>query len=91
MTQWPDGSLLSTLPGEAANSLLRMGTGLRFARGHVLIREGDKTTHVIVLRHGFVKVTADLENGREALMSIRAGAMWSANYRRLTADRARQR
>ena len=73
MTLWPDGSLLSALPSEAVDTLLGMGTKLQLGRGHVLMREGDDSTHVIVLRQGFVKVTAGLENGREALISIRAG------------------
>lgn len=37
------------------------------------MREGDRSTHVVLLRSGFVKVTACLDNGHEALLAIRVG------------------
>jgi CRP/FNR family transcriptional regulator, cyclic AMP receptor protein len=72
ISKWPEGSLLSELTAEARDALLSMGTPRRVGSGHVLIREGEDTVHVVLLRQAYVKVTAGLENGREALINIRA-------------------
>jgi CRP/FNR family transcriptional regulator, cyclic AMP receptor protein len=72
INNWPEGSLLRELTAEAREALLSMGTPRRVGSGHVLIREGEDTAHVVLLRQAYVKVTAGLENGREALINIRA-------------------
>jgi CRP/FNR family transcriptional regulator, cyclic AMP receptor protein len=73
MSAWPEGSLLAELTAEAREALLCLGTHREVGSGHVLIREGEDSTHVVLLREAYVKVTAGLENGREALINIRAG------------------
>ncbi|WP_326611250.1 Crp/Fnr family transcriptional regulator [Streptomyces scopuliridis] len=51
--------------------LLRLGTRCRYLSEEILIREGDRSSHVVLLRSGFAKVTAQLDNGHEALLAIR--------------------
>lgn len=69
--EWPDGTLLSRLDARTANVLLGLGTRRRVCDGAVLLREGDETDHVVLLRRAIVKVTANAPSGREALLSIR--------------------
>ncbi|QLH25614.1 Crp/Fnr family transcriptional regulator [Streptomyces sp. Rer75] len=53
--------------------MLQLGTRRRFSPEEILIQEGDRSQYVVLLHSGFAKVTAQLENGREALLAIRAG------------------
>ncbi|WP_231405983.1 Crp/Fnr family transcriptional regulator [Streptomyces clavuligerus] len=71
--QWPARSFLGGLSEPIRVGLLRLGTRCRYVPGEALIREGDRSNHVVLLRSGFVKVTASLENGRESLLAIRVG------------------
>ncbi|MFD5033123.1 Crp/Fnr family transcriptional regulator [Streptomyces sp. NPDC058405] len=71
--EWHTRSFLGGLSEVIRTGLLRLGTRCRYLPGEVLIREGDRTNHVVLLRSGFVKVTAQLDNGHEALLSIRVG------------------
>lgn len=66
------GSLLAALSPSAADDLMRLGTGCRFASRTVLLREGDLSTHVYLLMGGIVKVTATTPEGGFALLAIRA-------------------
>ncbi|GAB2572219.1 Crp/Fnr family transcriptional regulator [Streptomyces capparidis] len=70
---WQHRSFLGTLREPARTELLGLGTRCRYRAGETLIREGDRSNHVILLRTGIVKVTARLENGHEALLAIRVG------------------
>ncbi|MEU1788257.1 Crp/Fnr family transcriptional regulator [Streptomyces sparsogenes] len=71
--RWPARSFLGGLPEPVRTGLLRLGTRCRYAREEILLREGDRSNHVVLLRSGFVKVTARLDNGHEALLAIRVG------------------
>ncbi|MEV3870680.1 Crp/Fnr family transcriptional regulator [Streptomyces sp. NPDC049906] len=71
--QWPTRSFLGGLSEPVRLGLLRLGTRCRYLPGEVLIREGDRSNHVVLLRSGFVKVTARRENGHESLLAIRVG------------------
>lgn len=71
--RWPARSFLGSLPEPVRTGLLRLGTRCRYIREEVLICEGDRSNHVVLLRSGFVKVTARLDNGHEALLAIRVG------------------
>lgn len=70
---WPAGTYLDTLapPGRAA--LLGLGTPRTFRRGEVMMREGDRSDHVVLLLQALVKVTQALDNGRVALLNIKVG------------------
>ncbi|AUA09487.1 cAMP receptor protein [Streptomyces malaysiensis subsp. malaysiensis] len=70
---WPARSFLGGLPKSVRTGLLELGTRCRYLREEILIREGDRSKHVVLLRSGFVKVTSRLDNGHEALLAIRIG------------------
>jgi len=71
--KWPARSFLGGLSEPVRIKLLGIGTRCRYLPGEILIREGDRSNHVVLLRSGFVKVTARLDNGHEALLAIRVG------------------
>ncbi|MFI9462950.1 Crp/Fnr family transcriptional regulator [Streptomyces xiamenensis] len=64
-------AFLQMLSPEAHAAFLRLGTPRRYARGDVLIQEGDHTQELVVLHEGSVKVTARQSRDREWLMDIR--------------------
>lgn len=68
---WPPSSLLAHLSADARDDLLTLGAARRYRVRQVLMREGERTTHAILLRAGFVKVTAVADGGRNALIAIR--------------------
>jgi CRP-like cAMP-binding protein len=70
---WPRGTFLSVLTPQVREDLLRLGERRRYDHGSVLLFEGERSTHVILLLQGLVKVTSDLETGRMALLGIRMG------------------
>src|SRR6266536_2378436 len=67
--QWPDGSLLATLGPSARAQLMGLGTTQTYDKPRILIREGEPTTDVILLRSALAKVTGRSENGRECLLA----------------------
>ncbi|MBB3080147.1 Crp/Fnr family transcriptional regulator [Streptomyces violarus] len=71
--EWPARSLLGTVPPEARGELLELGVPARFEAGKVLLSEGARDRHVLVLLSGFAKVTARVENGEESLLAVRVG------------------
>ncbi|MFF7181198.1 cyclic nucleotide-binding domain-containing protein [Streptomyces sp. NPDC008121] len=70
---WPTGSFLGALPEAVRADLLNIGTRCRYVPEEILMHEGERSRHVVLLRSGFVKVTARLANGHEALLAIRVG------------------
>lgn len=70
---WPHRSLLAALRPQVREELIRAGTAVTFGPGDVLLYEGARDRHAFLLMSGFVKVTATLENGQEALLSVRVG------------------
>lgn len=70
---WPPGTFLDTLdpPGQAA--LLALGVPKLFRRGDVMMREAERSDHVILLVQALVKATVTLDNGRVALLNIKVG------------------
>jgi len=71
--EWPVRSFLGGLSEPVRTKLLEIGTRCRYLPEEILIREGDCSNHVVLLRSGFVKITARLDNGHEALLAIRVG------------------
>lgn len=71
MDEWPATSLLAGMSAATRRALLAVSVPRAYRSGERLMGEGDRSTFVVVLRSGFVKVTAALENGREALLAIR--------------------
>jgi CRP/FNR family transcriptional regulator, cyclic AMP receptor protein len=68
---WPRGTLLEVVPSTHRHELLRLGTPRHCDDGSVLLREGERSTHVLLFLGAVAKVTASLENGRMALLGIR--------------------
>ncbi|MDP9796412.1 CRP-like cAMP-binding protein [Catenuloplanes nepalensis] len=68
--EWGPGTFLAQLGPELVAELLALGVRRRFEAGHVLIREGDRGTHVELLLLGFVKVTT-LAGDADTLLSVR--------------------
>jgi CRP-like cAMP-binding protein len=70
---WPPGSLLGGLADDERRALLALGTLREYEPGSVLLREADRSTHVLLLLDGFVKITASTADGKLALLAIRVG------------------
>jgi CRP/FNR family transcriptional regulator, cyclic AMP receptor protein len=70
---WPSSSLLACLSADVREVFLGLGVIRHYRSGQVLMREGDWTTHAILLHTGLVKVTAIADTGRNALLAIRMG------------------
>lgn len=68
---FPRGSFLAGLPTSARAPMLALGTVRDYAPGSILLREGERTSHVLVLLKGLGKVTATSPEGHTSLLSIR--------------------
>lgn len=68
--EWAAGSLLGRLSPASRNELLSLSVPRRIAPGRRLFHEGDRDSHLELLRRGFVKVTS-VADGRETLLAIR--------------------
>lgn len=66
-----DGALLGFLGAAEVSRLLAAGVERRYAANEVLVREGDPTDHVQVVRSGWVRVSTTLEDGSEILYALR--------------------
>ncbi|MFG2354446.1 Crp/Fnr family transcriptional regulator [Streptomyces sp. NPDC048521] len=71
--EWPARSLLGAVSPEARQELLELGVPTRYEAGEVLLSEGARDRHVLLLLSGFAKVTARVENGEESLLAVRVG------------------
>jgi CRP/FNR family transcriptional regulator, cyclic AMP receptor protein len=67
---WAPGTLLGSLAPGTAAELVGLSGRRQFAAGQVLIREGGRDTHVVLLLSGLVKVSTAVE-GFETLLAIR--------------------
>ncbi|WP_243753791.1 Crp/Fnr family transcriptional regulator [Labedaea rhizosphaerae] len=65
------GTLLSHLHPDARASLLAAGVRRRFDSGETLLHQGDPTDHVLVLRSGWVRVSATTTDGQAVLLALR--------------------
>jgi CRP/FNR family transcriptional regulator, cyclic AMP receptor protein len=71
--KWPPSSLLARLEEADREELLGIGTRMVYPAQHVVIRHGNTEDYAVLLTKGLTKVMVDTENGREALLAIRAG------------------
>jgi CRP/FNR family cyclic AMP-dependent transcriptional regulator len=67
----PRGTLLDVVPATHRSELLELGTLHHHDAGSVLLREDERSTHVLLFLSAVAKVTSSLENGRMALLGIR--------------------
>lgn len=72
MPPLPRGSFLAGLPVPARTAMLALGTTRDYAPRTVLLREGERGSHVLVLVKGLAKVTATSPEGHLSLLAIRA-------------------
>jgi CRP/FNR family transcriptional regulator, cyclic AMP receptor protein len=70
---WPAGSYLATVSPAGRAALLELGVPKTFRRGEPLVRESERSDHVILLVQGLVKATVTLDNGRVALLNVKVG------------------
>lgn len=61
----------SLLPREAWQALLTSGAVRRFAKGEILMRQGEPGSHVFILAAGRVKVARVDADGNELLLAVR--------------------
>lgn len=72
-SRWPSGTYLETVSAAGRAALLELGVPKAFRRGEALVREHERSDHVILLLQGLVKATVTLENGRVALLNVKVG------------------
>lgn len=70
---WPYGTFLQRLAPPERTALLRLGVRRQVPAGRIVIHEGVRETHLVLLEEGLTKVTATLPDGRSALLSLRVG------------------
>lgn len=70
---WPPQTFLGMLSESTREELLSLGISREYLPEDVLILEGDKSTDVMTLVDGWVKVLGATEEGGQALLSLRVG------------------
>lgn len=70
---WPYGTFLQRLDGPVRAALLASGVRRQVQAGQILIHEGHREAHLVLLEDGLTKVTASLPDGRTALLALRVG------------------
>jgi len=71
--EWPYGTFLQRLQPTTRSAVLGLGVRRRVPSGQILIHEGTRESHLVLLEDGLTKVTAMLPDGRSALLSLRMG------------------
>ncbi|WP_232290274.1 Crp/Fnr family transcriptional regulator [Micromonospora sp. ATCC 39149] len=71
--EWPYGTFLRRLDPPARAALLGLGVRRQVPAGQILIHEGVRESHLVLLEEGLTKVTASVPDGRAALLSLRVG------------------
>lgn len=69
---WHPDTLLGRLDPAEADLLLRLGEEHAVSAAHVILREGVRGSHVVLLRRALTKVTVNSAEGRDVLLAIRA-------------------
>jgi CRP/FNR family cyclic AMP-dependent transcriptional regulator len=70
---WPPQTFLGMLHENTREELLALGIIKEYLPDSSLMLEGDKTTDVVVLIDGWVKVVGSTQDGGQALLSLRVG------------------
>ncbi|MGC4773090.1 Crp/Fnr family transcriptional regulator [Micromonospora sp. DT44] len=71
--EWPYGTFLQRLTPPVRMTLLGLGVRRQVPAGQIVIHEGLREAHLVLLEEGLTKVTATLPDGRSALLSLRVG------------------
>jgi len=65
----PTAGLFGGLSKEHVADILRSGVVRRFARGRIVVREGDPATHLFLIKRGSVDYHRVARNGRQVLLT----------------------
>jgi len=84
--EWTHGTLMSRLGPPERAELLQLGTVHQVQVGEVLLHQGDRSTHVVLLRRCIAKVSRGTADGHEALLGLRVsgdivGEMSALNHK----------
>ncbi|GAA2101571.1 Crp/Fnr family transcriptional regulator [Kitasatospora saccharophila] len=71
-SRWPTGSYLGLLSASSHQALMLAGRVAVHSAGEVLLREGERASHLFLIEEGLVKVTSMTEEGHVSLLAIRA-------------------
>lgn len=71
--EWPYGTFLQRLTPPVRTILLGLGVRRQVPAGQIVIHQGIRESHLVLLEEGLTKVTATLPDGRSALLSLRVG------------------
>ncbi|MET8371156.1 Crp/Fnr family transcriptional regulator [Micromonospora profundi] len=71
--EWPYGTFLQRLAPPVRATLLGLGVRRQVPAGQIVIHEGLRESHLVLLEEGLTKITATLPDGRSALLSLRVG------------------
>lgn len=71
--RWPPQTFLGMLTEHTREELLTLGIIKEYLPDSSLMLEGDKTTDVVALIDGWVKVVGSTQDGGQALLSLRVG------------------
>ncbi|ONH62588.1 hypothetical protein CcI49_00580 [Frankia sp. CcI49] len=69
--EWSSGTLLAQLSPVARARVVQLGVPRTYQPDEVLLAEGERTTHMILLLGGFVRVTKRGFEGRSSLIDMR--------------------
>lgn len=70
---WPPQTFLGMLSEDARDELLSHAKAREYVADEVLMLEGDRTSYVVILIDGWVKIVGSTEEGGQALLSLRVG------------------
>jgi CRP/FNR family transcriptional regulator, cyclic AMP receptor protein len=70
---WPSQTFLGMLGEDARDELLSLGASREYLPDSALMLEGDRTTYVVALIDGWVKIVGSTEEGGQSLLSLRVG------------------
>lgn len=68
---WPPHTFLGHLDSPTGMRATQLGRQVAFRRKEVILREGERSEHLLVLLSGVVKIVATTCGGREVLLSLR--------------------
>lgn len=70
---WPAHTLLTLMPEPMREAILQVGTVRKYRSGSTILSQGELSSHAILLREGFVKVTQSVADRAPRLIDIRSG------------------
>ncbi len=70
-SSWLPGTLLGRLDESTRHEFLHLGIARTAAASRVILQEGKRESHVILLNDGLTKVTVAMTDGRHALLDVR--------------------